>query len=104
MRLQTDLQAGSSHSDTAHAVAGHAHAAVGDVAGGFVAHDDSGSDNGAGNCDLCGECSFSAAPISALSQRITSAGTAIEVPWYVDPAALSRAGDDLFRPPRSAEL
>src|SRR5205823_10690833 len=62
-----------------------------------------GSD-GPGKCSLCSECCFSAAPVPTLLPDVVRPDAALKVSVPVDPAIRSRAGDSLFRPPRTETL
>jgi hypothetical protein len=70
------------------------------------AHDHAASDQTPGNdepgkCSICSECCFSAAPVAAFLPDFVAPDAALKVSGPVDSAMRSRAGDNLFRPPRS---
>ncbi|MDQ6824941.1 MAG: hypothetical protein M3007_05695 [Candidatus Eremiobacteraeota bacterium] len=65
-------------------------------------HDNTaGSHHGPGKCNICSECCFSAAAIPASLPDFVRPDATLQVAATVAPALTSRAGDGLFRPPRT---
>lgn len=58
------------------------------------------SHSAAGKCKTCSECCSTAAAILSSTPRFFLPDTALRVSPIVAPDIVSRAGDDLFRPPR----
>jgi hypothetical protein len=54
-----------------------------------------------GKCKVCSECCFSAAAILAAPLAISLPDAPLRVSSIVEPHDVTRAGDGLFRPPRS---
>jgi len=72
-------------------------------------HDHAASDqtpggDGPGKCSIRSECSFSAAPVPSSLPDFVAPDAVLKVSVDVDSAMHSRAGDSLFRPPRSIAL
>ena len=96
----------SPHShDTGMAGKHHHHA---DAAG---AHDDATPEPGsqqahgaADKCKTCSECCFAGAAIPASPLAALPPDTPLRVSSIVDPDIVSRAGDGLFRPPRTTAV
>ena len=63
-----------------------------------------GSHDGPGKCSICSACCPSSAAIPASAPDVVPPDAALKVSASVDRALLSRAGDSLFRPPRTATL
>lgn len=57
-----------------------------------------------GKCKTCNECCSAAASVSAVAPAVFSPDTPLRVSGVVDLAFVSRAGDGLFRPPRTSSL
>jgi hypothetical protein len=113
------LCADATHHDSSAGAAPHAHdaAPAGDHHHGGHGHDapaasadlDAATDSNshaahgaAGKCKVCNECCSAAAPILAAMPAVFPPDTPLRVSSAVDPRIVSRAGDGLFRPPRSA--
>jgi hypothetical protein len=60
------------------------------------------SHGASGKCKVCSECCLSAAAILASPLAISLPDTPLRVSSIVEPHVVTRAGDGLFRPPRSA--
>jgi len=58
----------------------------------------------ADKCKICSECCFAAAAISAYPFAVFPPDTPLRVSPIVDPDTVSRAGDGLFRPPRTTTV
>ncbi len=58
----------------------------------------------AGKCKTCNECCSAAAPVPATMPSVFPPDTPLRVSSTVDPAVASRAGDGLFRPPRTRSV
>src|SRR5438445_10992646 len=57
-----------------------------------------------GKCKICSECCSSAAALAASIPAVFPSDTPLRVSATADPAMASRAGDGLFRPPRTTSL
>ena len=74
-----------------------------------IQHDESSDNNplhllGGGPCSACSACCFSAAAIPANPPALVPMDATLKVSVNVDRALMLRAGDDLFRPPRTTTL
>jgi hypothetical protein len=74
-------------------------------------HDDSVAEPGshqahgaADKCKICSECCFTSAAIPASPLAAFPPDTPLRVSSIVDPDIVSRAGDGLFRPPRTTAV
>jgi hypothetical protein len=63
-----------------------------------------GSHDGPGKCSICSTCCPSAATIPDSAPDLVPPDGIIKVSASVDRALLSRAGDSLFRPPRTTTI
>jgi len=59
---------------------------------------------GSGKCKACGTCGFSAVAILSTPFSLFQVDAALTVFPHVGPAIATRAGDGLFRPPRTLTL
>jgi len=59
---------------------------------------------GAGKCSACGTCCFSAVAIPPTHSSFFQVDAGLTVSLHVGPAIATRAGDGLFRPPRTLTL
>ena len=59
---------------------------------------------GADKCKICSECCFAGAAIPASPLAAFPPDTPLRVSSIVDPDIVSRAGDGLFRPPRTTAI
>lgn len=59
---------------------------------------------GAGKCSACGTCCFSAIAIPPTPSSLFQVDAGLTVSQHVCPAIATRAGDGLFRPPRTLTL
>jgi hypothetical protein len=96
----------STHHHHDAAVPAHGHHAPG-VHGSdsLTGHDTTpGSHDGPGKCSICSECCFSAAAVPPTVLDFDPPKATFKVSANVDTALISRAGDGLFRPPRTPIL
>jgi len=59
---------------------------------------------GTGKCNACGTCGFSAVAIPSTPSSLFQVDAGLTVFPHVGPAIATRAGDGLFRPPRTLTL
>ncbi len=87
--------AASGHSHESHIASGE-HDSFGDP-GSYPSHD------AAGKCKLCSECCSSTAAIPAAAHEMMAPSDApLRVSMFAEPDHDFHAGDELFRPPRTA--
>jgi hypothetical protein len=96
----------STHHDHDAAVPAHGHHAPGVHGSDSVTGHDTtpGSLDDPGKCSICSECCFSAAAVPSTVLDFDPPNATFKVSAIVDTAMISRAGDGLFRPPRSRTL
>jgi|SRR5882672_4488566 len=91
------------HADGSPASGGHHHHSKS-----APAHHDAagepGSHGASDKCKICSECCFTAAPVPAAINIAVPPDTLLRVSSIVDQAVVSRAGDGLFRPPRTTSV
>jgi hypothetical protein len=63
-----------------------------------------GSHGASDKCKTCSECCFSAAVVPASQPTVFAPDTPLRVSSIVEPDIVSRAGDGLFRPPRTTAV
>lgn len=59
---------------------------------------------GVGKCNACGTCGFSVVALLATPSSLFQVDAGLTVFPHVGPAIVTRAGDGLFRPPRTLTL